>query len=118
MTILYLFPVCLSLLILAAHFLRYGNMVVVLILLLMPMMLLIRRAWAARTIQGVLILGASEWLRTLFVLTTQRQAEGQPWIRMAIILGTVALITLVAATVFAIPRLRRRYGGLQPPDAG
>jgi hypothetical protein len=34
----------------------------------------------------------------------------EPWGRLAVILGAVALLTLASATVFYTERLRRRYG--------
>lgn len=117
MTILYLFPACLSLLIMAAHFLRDGNIVVMMTLLMMPFLLLIPRAWTARTIQFTLILSALEWLRTLWTLAAERQSIGQPWTRMAIVLGSVTLFTFGSAMVFAIPTLRRRYSGQPSTDA-
>jgi hypothetical protein len=39
---------------------------------------------------------------------TRRQA-GEPWIRMAVILGSVALLTGSAALVFLTQALRKRY---------
>jgi predicted transcriptional regulator len=59
----------------------------------------------------VLLLGALEWLRTAAMLVQQRLALGTPWLRLAIILGVVALLTAAAALVFRSARLRRRYGG-------
>ena len=57
-----------------------------------------------------LVLGALEWLRTLTVLAMQRQHAGIPWLRMAIILGVVAALALVAAWLFQTPRLAQRFG--------
>ena len=67
------------------------------------------RAWAARLVQGALVLGAAEWLWTAAVLIQQRQALGQPWLRMSLILGAVALFTAGAALVFRHPGLRARH---------
>ena len=68
------------------------------------------RAWAARVLQAALVLGVLEWLRTLTVLAVQRQHAGLPWLRMALILGAVAALALVAAWLFQTPRLARRFG--------
>lgn len=109
MTFLYLIPVVLSFVVLAAHFFRYQNMVLVGMCLLLPLLLFIRRSWAARVVQAALLLGALEWLRTMVVLIDVRESAGLPWTRLAIILGSVALFTAASGFVFAIPRLRRRY---------
>ncbi len=109
MSFLYLIPVILSLWVMAAHELRSWNLPVVALLLLMPLLLLIRRRWVVRVMQITLLIGALEWLRTMVILTNMRQQEGEPWVRMVVILGSVMLFTVASGTVFAIPRLRRRY---------
>jgi hypothetical protein len=38
-----------------------------------------------------------------------RQAEGLPWLRLAAILGLVALCTLLSALVFRTQGLKARY---------
>lgn len=103
-------PVILSALLLAAHFSRHNAPILIVLSLLLPLMLLVRRPWAARFLQVVLILGAVEWIRTLIVLIRQRQAAGEDWVRMAVILGVVATVTLASALVFRIRRVRERYG--------
>lgn len=111
MTVLRFIPVVLSALLLGAHFLRAGLIPIALLSLLFPSLLFIRRAWAARFVQIILALGAFEWIRTLLVLVAERQAEGQPWYRLAIILGLVVAVTAGAAMVFSFCRsLRKTYG--------
>lgn len=99
----------LSLALLAAHFHRAGQWPLEAACVALAGALALPRAWVARLVQASLVLGALEWSWTLFVLVQQRLALGQPWLRLAIILGTVALLTLAAATVFRSRRLRRRY---------
>lgn len=111
MSALLLAPVVLSLLVLGAHFLRTGNLLLVLAVLALLGLLGVRRRWAARTVQVALLLGAAEWVRTLVVLNAVRVQAGLPARRMVIILGCVALVTAVSALVFRTARLRRRYGG-------
>jgi len=106
---LYLLPVGLSCLLLAAHFLRYGHLVLVAAALAVPALLLVPRAWAARAVLVVLVLGALEWARTTALLAMQRIEIGELWLRMVLILGTVTAITAGSALVFRAPRLRRRY---------
>lgn len=109
-------PIILSALLLAAHFSRHDTPVLIVLSLLFPLVLLIRRPWAARLVQGVLVLGALEWIRTLVVLTRARQATGDDWVRMAAILGVVAAVTFASALVFWIPKVREWYAlGSDPP---
>jgi len=109
MTVLLLAPVVLSLVLLAAHFLRAGQHVLVLLALAGIPLLAIRRRWAMRVVQAGLVLGAIEWVRTLLVLARRRLALGEPWGRLAVILGAVALLTALSALLFQTRRLRNRY---------
>jgi hypothetical protein len=111
MTALLLAPAVLSLLVLAAHVLRAGVLFAVIALILLIPVLGLRRPWVPRMFQGVLVLGALEWVRTLLALKSARIAMEQPYGRMVAILGGVALFTLLAATLFEAPRVRRWYRG-------
>ena len=64
MVALLLLPVVASLLVLAAHFLRSGNIALVVLVLVFMALLAVRRRWAARLVQVALLLGAVEWVRT------------------------------------------------------
>ena len=110
MNFLRLFPVVLSLLVLGAHFSRAGLTPFVLACLALVLLLPVPRPWVARVIQFALLLGTLEWLRTLFVLVRMRSAMGEPWLRLALILGTVAAVTLASALAFQSRSLRQRYG--------
>jgi hypothetical protein len=72
-------------------------------------LLFVRTQWAARIVQGILVLGGIEWIRTLVVLAMLRQDMGRPWIRLAVILGAVAVMTISSALVFRLKSLRERY---------
>ena len=102
-------PVVLSLVVLGAHFMRYGNSTGVVGSAILIALLFVRRAWAARLIQVVLILGALEWGRTLFELAQVRATQGQPFARMLVILGVVTALTVCAALLFQSPTLKRIY---------
>ncbi len=102
-------PVVLSLFLLAAHFLRAGIIPLALLLIFFPLGLLIRKAIVPRLFQVVLILGAIEWVRTGWVAVTIREQYGQPWTRLAVILGVVAGITLASTMVFFSATLKNRY---------
>ena len=77
--------------------------------LLLPLLLFLRRAWVVYVIQVVLMLGMLEWIRTLFVMVDLRRGLGQPWTRLAIIIGGVALFTGCSALLLQSKRLRQRY---------
>ena len=111
MNFLRLSPVILSFLLLAAHFYRAGQVALAAICALLPLLLLLRRPWVPRLFQALLGLGALEWLRTLYVFASMRVAFEQPWGRLALILGAVALFTALSALVFLSDRLRSRYAG-------
>jgi len=93
-----LLPAILSALVLGAHASRNGwPLAVVLLLAATPTLLIVRRLWAVRVLQGALVLGAAEWMRTLLRLIDVRQAHGMPYVRMASILGAVAAVGLLGA---------------------
>jgi hypothetical protein len=87
----------LALLLLGAHFFRAGLVPVAAACVALLAVLFVRGAWAARVLQAVLALGALEWLRTLAVFASTRLAMGQPYGRLLVTLGAVALLTLLAA---------------------
>ncbi len=102
-------PVVLSLAILGAHFMRYGNSIGVFGSLVLIALLIVRRPWVARLMQVVLILGALEWVRTLYELAQVRAAHGQPFTRMIVILGVVVVVTFCSALLFQLPVLKKIY---------
>ena len=103
-------PVVLSLVVLGAHFMRYGDTIFVVTAAVLIALLLVRQPWVARLIQVVLVLGALEWVRTLYELVQVRIALGEPYGRMLIILTFVATVTACAALVFQSKTLKRIYG--------
>ena len=109
MKVLKLIPIILSFLILAAHFSRADITVLMILSLLLPFLLFIKESWVARTLQVILILGAIEWIRTIFILIETRKAMDQDWLRMAIILGGVALFTLMSALIFQTQSFKMLY---------
>jgi len=101
-----LLPVFISFLLVAAHFFRSGQTIFVILLLCTPLLLLVRQSWVPRVIQVVLLLAAIEWLRTLINIAQLRMHTGEPWVRMAVILGVVALFTAASGLVFRNAGLR------------
>jgi hypothetical protein len=117
-TVVILFPVVLSLLALGAHFLRDGPAPFVVLVFLVVVLLFVRRPWAARTIQVVLVLGSFEWLRTLADLALERAGSGQPVLRLVAILGGVSLATAVCALLFQVRPVAVTYGLRRPGRPG
>jgi hypothetical protein len=92
-----LLPAIFSMLLLGAHFYRAGHLLLAGGALLSLGLLCIRKPQAIWLMQGLLVAGAAEWLATAVRLVADRQAQGLPWQRLAIILGLVALCTLLSA---------------------
>ena len=102
-------PIVLSLLLLGAHFARYGNTIVVGLVVASMALLFVPRWWVARIMQLVLVLGALEWLRTMVLLIQGRIALGAPYARLALILGVVVAITVFAGLLFQTRELKAFY---------
>lgn len=109
MNFLRLLPVILSFLLLGAHFYRAGLTPVTVLCVAALFLLFIRKHWIPLLFQVLLVLGALEWLRTLFMFAQMRIAFDEPWTRLAIILGAVALFTALSGLVFKNRKLASRY---------
>jgi hypothetical protein len=104
------FPVFSSVL-LAAHFSRVGLNRVALLCLLFPLALLIRKRWALRAFQLYLLIGAGVWVQRTLVLRALRIEAGEDWLRLALILGSVALFTLISVLILEKKRFKEKYAG-------
>ena len=103
----------LSSVLLAAHFSRVQLDWLAIIALLFPLVLLIKRKWILRIYQVYLIGGAIIWTERLLYLRKARIAEGSPWIRLVLILGAVALITLLSAFLLQNRKVQKVYQNLR-----
>jgi ABC-type uncharacterized transport system permease subunit len=108
-TFLYLLPAILSLLTLGAHCFRGANWLGLGFVALLLVLLAVRKPVCARIVALALLFGVVEWLRTAYRIGSSRMSEGQPWVRMAVILGIVAVITGLSALPFLSTRLRTWY---------
>mgnify|MGYP001811924770 CR=1 FL=1 len=104
-----LMPVILSLLLLGAHFYRAGLVPLTFLSIAILLLLFLKKSWVPRLFQVLLLAGALEWLRSLYFFAAMRIAWDQPWTRLAIILGTVALLTALSGLVFNNRKLRNYY---------
>ncbi|NGX15692.1 hypothetical protein [Wenzhouxiangella sp. XN24] len=99
----------LALLLLGASFFRAGNDIMVGVVAGLLVLLAVPQPWAARVVQGALALGALRWLWLAWAMASVRMAADVPYLRMVLILGAVAVLTLLAMAVFRSRRLRRYY---------
>jgi thiol:disulfide interchange protein len=102
-------PIGLSLAILGAHFMRYGNSLGMLGTAVLMVLLFVRQWWAARLVQAALVLGAGEWVYTLYSMNQVRMAFAEPTARLNVILGTVIAVTLLSAVLFQTRELKKIY---------
>lgn len=102
-------PIVLSLIVLGAHFLRDANYLGVAVSAGLIGVLFVRRPAAARVVQIALVLGALEWVWTIYSLVQVRTAMGMPATRMMLILGAVAATTALSAGLFQTRALKRVY---------
>jgi len=112
MRALLLVPAVLSALLLGAHLMRAGWLPLAIAVALSPLLLFVRGGRGVVVLQVALAAAALEWLRALFVLVGVRQAAGQPYLRLSLILGAVAL--LAALSVPLLGRWRRRPRAVTP----
>ncbi|MFC2161591.1 hypothetical protein ACFLRX_08070 [Acidobacteriota bacterium] len=108
MTKFLLLPIISSVL-LAAHFSRADLNLLVPFALVFPFILFIKQKWTIRIFQIYLIVGSLIWIERLLYLRRMRIAAGESWTVMAIILGVVALITLLSAWILQNKKLLKTY---------
>lgn len=98
-----------ALVLLGAHFFRAAWVPLTVACLGLVALLFVRASWASRTLQVALALGTLEWLRTAWVFASARAGFGQPYGRLLVILGAVALTTALAALVLRTRAAREHF---------
>jgi CDP-diglyceride synthetase len=96
-------------LLLGAHFLRQGNLVLVALCLCAPLLLVYRKRWVLLVLRLLAYGAAVTWIVVAVRLVELRLQSGQPWQLAAIILGAVALFTLIAGLLLNSQVARERY---------
>jgi len=109
MILLRLMPVILSFLLLGAHFSRDNQPLLGLFALAFPLLLLIKKSWVPKLFQITLVLGALEWLRSMYFYIEAYEQNGKSWTRLALIIGGVALFTALSALVFKSKSVKNKY---------
>ena len=102
-------PIVLSFWLLAAHFLRVGQMLPCLLLLFYPLLLVIRHRAIPYLLSISLGLAALKWLHVTYNMVMVRLMMGDDWLRMAIIMSAVVCFTLLAGCLFQSERLKGYY---------
>ncbi|WP_051434710.1 4Fe-4S binding protein [Desulfonatronum lacustre] len=99
----------LSCLLLAAHYLRSGDLGMVAVCLALPGLFFLRQAWVRPVLQAAFAAGMAVWVLAMMDLIQFRQVVGLPWLRLALILGSVAMVTGSGALFFETRVLRERF---------
>jgi hypothetical protein len=94
---------------LGAHFYRAGNFLLVAFCLAAPLLFLHKRRRSLILLQLLAYGAAATWVDAAIRLVAFRQQIGQPWTTAAIILGAVALLTLVAGLLLNSRVIAQRY---------
>jgi ferredoxin len=105
----------LSLLLLAAHFLRFGNPGLCVALAGLAMFAATRRAWVRLAMAAALAAGLPVWAAAWADFLALRLAAGLPWVRLSLILA--AVVGLNAAALFWLLRGGGRRFFDRGPDA-
>ena len=95
---------------LAAHFMHAGLLPLAVLTVLLIGLLAVRRPWAARAVQVVLAVAVIEWVLTASTLAQLRMRHDEPYLRLVLILGAVAVFTAVGAAIFQHRALKERFG--------
>ena len=102
-------PIILCSLLMAAHLGRTNMFVLQIISLLIPFILIWKNKISARLVQIFLIVYGFEWIRMIVYYARIRADKGDDWLRLAIILGVVALLNFATALVFRSKSMKERY---------
>jgi len=108
-TFLQLLPVFLSIILISAHFYRANEQYLAYILIATPFLLIIKKKFIARGMQVILFLSTIEWWTTVYKIIQIRRQYQMPWMRFGLIMGSVAVFTLLSIIVFETKILKRIY---------
>jgi hypothetical protein len=107
--IIRLIPLIIAFLLLGAHFLRSGHLILAGVSVLAPLLLLIKKPWILLFVKWLDYSAAIVWIQTTFSLVQQRRMAGDPWVRMLLILSGVTVLTLCAGYLLNSDIVKRRY---------
>ena len=99
----------LSILLMAAHSLRFGEQGMTAALLLFTVLMWTRRDWLRHAAMAVLAFGLITWTQTLVTLLQFRLAMDLPWVRLSIIMGAVMGTSLLCIIGLTSQRTRALF---------
>ena len=102
-------PIIICFILMAAHLSRANMIILMVICLLFPFILFWKSKISARVIQIVLVLFGLEWIRTLIYYARIRIENGEDWLRLALILGTVTILNFVTILIYRSTYMIERY---------
>jgi hypothetical protein len=102
-------PVILCFLLLVAHFGRANLLILQIISILIPFLLFWKTKIAVIIIQVCLLLAGIEWIRTAVYYARIRIENGEPWLQLAIILGSVAVLNFVTVLILRTKLIKKRF---------
>ena len=98
-------------LLLAAHFLRMGDIFATVACLAVPALFLLRQRWSLLLLQGLAYVAAAIWLTTAWHVVAIRWSLGRPWHLAAVILVSVAAVSVLAGGLLQSRTFQLRYRG-------
>lgn len=96
-------------LLLGAHFLREGRLLMVLLCIAAPFLLMHKKRWVLAALQVFAYAAAAVWIYTAIDLVNKRILAGEPFRGVIIILGSVTLFTIVAGLLLNLRGIRDRF---------
>ncbi len=93
----------------AAHFFRAGSYALVALSLATPLLFCYKKRWGLMLLQVAAYVATANWLITALLLVQMRQQIGRPWTAAAVILGAVALLTLLSGLLLNSRSMREHY---------
>ncbi|MCT4534279.1 4Fe-4S binding protein [Halodesulfovibrio sp.] len=99
----------LGLMLLAAHFLRFGDAWLAAAIVITSALCFSRLGWARIVCSLALFLGSFLWIQTGIDFVQMRMAVGVPWGRLAVIMGSVSLFSLTGAWVLSTEKAAARF---------
>jgi len=98
-------------LLIAAHFLRLGDIVGTVACLTAPALFLVRQRWSLLLLEGLAYVAAVIWLATAWQVVALRWSLGRPWHLAAVILVGVAAVSVLAGSLLHSRTFRLHYRG-------
>ena len=95
----------------AAHFLRNGNLIATALCLAAPLLFFVRRRLSLLVLQMWAYVTTAIWLATAWRLVAMRRVFAEPWLRGAAILFAVAAFSVLVGALLRSRTLQERYRG-------